>query len=107
MQVKQVAELVGTSPDTVRRYAERFQVFMSPSATPPKGQARTFTPFDVNVLAYVVTLKQQALSEVQHHGVGWLDSSQPMEESVDMELLLWLHLLIVQGQLQRQSRMQH
>lgn len=78
MQVKQVAELVGTSPDTVRRYAERFQVFMSPSATPPKGQARTFTPFDVNVLAYIVTLKQQALSDdeisarlTEHKNQGW------------------------------------
>jgi DNA-binding transcriptional MerR regulator len=51
---KQVADLLGVTAMSVRRYADRFGVsFLTAGASPPKGQPRTFTDADVYKLRLI------------------------------------------------------
>jgi DNA-binding transcriptional MerR regulator len=58
----QVAQLLGVSADTVRRYADQFSAHLSPSASPGKGNPRTFDEDDLAVLAYALELRRESLS---------------------------------------------
>lgn len=59
LSVGRVADLVGVSDHTVRRWSTDYQIFLSPLANPGKGAVRSFTAHDVNVLSFVATLKTQ------------------------------------------------
>lgn len=48
-----VARLVGTSPDSLRRWCEEYAAFLSPSAVPPKGTERDFNTHDICILNYI------------------------------------------------------
>lgn len=47
---KQVAQMVGTSTNTIRRYAHEFRGHLSPDANPTPGGHRRFTAEDVAIL---------------------------------------------------------
>lgn len=53
MNVSSAARLVGTSPDSLRRWCEEYAAFLSPSATPPKGVERDFNTHDLRILNYI------------------------------------------------------
>lgn len=48
--VKQVAEELNCSPDTVRRYANEFSLYLSAAASPERGTARSFDERDITML---------------------------------------------------------
>lgn len=48
--VKQVADELNCSPDTVRRYANEFSLYLSAAASPERGTARSFDERDISML---------------------------------------------------------
>ena len=48
--VKQVADELNCSPDTVRRYANEFSLYLSAAASPERGTARSFDERDIAML---------------------------------------------------------
>ena len=52
LTVSQVANLLGTSAASVRRWAGQFSEHMSGIAAPAQGQERFFTPDDIRALCY-------------------------------------------------------
>ena len=57
MTSTQLATLLDTSEDTIRRWTKDYAPHLSPSANPPKGEARVYTERDVRILAYVAALR--------------------------------------------------
>lgn len=51
--ISQVARLLGTDRETVRRWCVRFAEYLSLTASKPQGKARQFTDADLRVLALV------------------------------------------------------
>lgn len=62
MQTKRFAELAQVSPNTLRNWTGLFEPYLSPNASPPKGQPRILTDHDVQVLNYVSTLRDTGMS---------------------------------------------
>ena len=58
-QTKDVCEAFGISRQTVRIWTAEFAEYLSPSATPEKGQQRNFSDEDMAVFALVHEVKQQ------------------------------------------------
>lgn len=57
--VSEVSNMIGTSPDTLRRWCtEEYTAFLSPGATPGKGEVREFNTHDLRVLNYVATKRR-------------------------------------------------
>ena len=54
-----VKDLFGISHQTVRRWTEEFEQYLSTNATPPEGQMRLFTEDDLKVLALVADIKNR------------------------------------------------
>lgn len=52
-----VQRLFDVSSETVRRWAQEFEQYLSPTATPGKGRARQFTADDLTVFALVSEIK--------------------------------------------------
>ncbi len=48
--VKQVADELNCSPDTIRRYANEFSLYLSTAASPERGTARSFDERDIAML---------------------------------------------------------
>lgn len=68
---QQIADLFAVSHQTVKNYCAEFAAYLSPTATPEKGQQRQFTDDDVAVLALVVEMKKAgAVFESIHHALG-------------------------------------
>lgn len=57
MNPAELAKLVDVSGDTLRRWTKEYSEFLSPSATPPKGQTRVMTEHDQRVLLLVSNLR--------------------------------------------------
>ncbi len=57
MNPAELAKLIDVSGDTLRRWTKEYRDFLSPSATPPKGQPRSMTEHDQRVLLMVSTLR--------------------------------------------------
>jgi DNA-binding transcriptional MerR regulator len=53
MNVSSVADLVGTSPDSLRRWTREYAAFLSPGATPPRGDERRLNEHDLRVLHFI------------------------------------------------------
>jgi DNA-binding transcriptional MerR regulator len=53
MNVKAVARLIDTSPDSVRRWTAIYVDYLGATATPPSGGERRYTPHDVKVLSFI------------------------------------------------------
>jgi DNA-binding transcriptional MerR regulator len=53
----ELAKLIEVSGDTLRRWTREYRDFLSPSATPPKGQPRIMTEHDQRVLRMVKSLR--------------------------------------------------
>ena len=51
--VGQVADILGTSGSTVRRWCNEFSEFLSPNTRPGRGKYRAFTDDDLRTLGYV------------------------------------------------------
>jgi DNA-binding transcriptional MerR regulator len=53
MNIKEVATLLGTAGNTIRRWCDDYHRFLSPGAHPPKGQTRILDSHDLRVLHFV------------------------------------------------------
>jgi DNA-binding transcriptional MerR regulator len=53
MQPKELAQLLGVTSNTIRRWCDEFHRYLSPTASPPKGKPRILAPHDQRVLHYV------------------------------------------------------
>ena len=62
-----LANLFGVSRETVRKWAIEFEQYLSPGASPPKGQYRSFTDDDVRALALVSQSKDIGLTYEDVH----------------------------------------
>lgn len=58
-KIKDVAQLLGASDQTVRLWANEFRPFMSPTAAPPSGVAREFNDVDIRLLTLVRDMRRQ------------------------------------------------
>lgn len=58
--VGDLARALDVTTQTVRSWSDLFQDFLSPSATPPRGEVRAYTEEDAAVLALVGKLRAQA-----------------------------------------------
>jgi DNA-binding transcriptional MerR regulator len=77
---KQVAESLGVSGSTVRRYAAVFGDLLSGYANPGEGKRRSFTSADVDMLRLIQSYLGAGLSEQQTR--AQLASHQPAAASV-------------------------
>jgi len=64
MQPKELAQLLGVTPNTIRRWCAEFHKYLTPTAHPPKGKPRVLAEHDCRVLHYVAAAR---------------DTGQPME----------------------------
>jgi len=53
MQPKELADRLGVTSNTVRRWCDDFHPFLTPTASPPKGKARVLSDLDVRILHYI------------------------------------------------------
>jgi DNA-binding transcriptional MerR regulator len=53
----ELAKLIEVSGDTLRRWTREYRDYLSPSATPPKGQPRIMTEHDQRVMLLIRTLR--------------------------------------------------
>lgn len=60
----EVCKLLGVSNDTLRRWSndEHFGRFLSPAATPPKGEERNYSEHDLRVLHFVASSRKDHAS---------------------------------------------
>lgn len=59
----ELANWLGVSSSTVRRWSSTYASYLSPGATGGGGRHRTYTELDARVLAYVGSLGKQGLTE--------------------------------------------
>jgi DNA-binding transcriptional MerR regulator len=59
---KQVGAIFGRSHETIRLWAEEFQPYLEPLATPGKGRNRSFTEADLEVLALIAKMKEEGFN---------------------------------------------
>lgn len=57
MQPKELADLVGVTTNTIRRWCDEFHKYLTPQASPPKGKPRVLTSHDARVLQYVAAAR--------------------------------------------------
>jgi DNA-binding transcriptional MerR regulator len=57
--VTEFARAYKTTPNTIRTWTAEFADHLNPAANPPKGQARTYTDQDAQVIALVGEMRQQ------------------------------------------------
>ena len=60
-----VARRLGLSDVTIRNWTRRYADTLSDSAAPAPGSPRTFTPRDVNILAYVAACAADGMTHAQ------------------------------------------
>ncbi len=63
MKVTQFSRMVDVSVATARRWVKVYDEFLTPSANPPKGETRTLTHHDQQVLYYAAQLRDAGLSQ--------------------------------------------
>lgn len=63
MNPSRFAQLTGTHKNTVRRWTNIYAPFLSPSAAPATGRARSLQGHDQRVLLYVATMRDQGLDQ--------------------------------------------
>ncbi len=63
----QLASRFKITDQTVKRYAAEFHVYLSPTATPEKGDTRLFTDDDLAVYDLIVSMKDQKQKFEQIH----------------------------------------
>jgi len=54
--VSDVARRLGVSPGTIRNYSRQFAEFLSPGASPPRGQTRQFSMADAHIFVFAQRL---------------------------------------------------
>lgn len=57
MNTKRLSDLLNVTTNTVRRWCDTYEDFLSPTATPAKGQTRVLSELDQRVLLYVSALR--------------------------------------------------
>lgn len=57
MNPAELAKLIDVSGDTLRRWTKEYRDFLSPSATPPKGQPRNMSEHDQRVMKMIKSLR--------------------------------------------------
>jgi len=62
-----IQNLFDVSYETVRNHTKEFAEYLSPTATPPKGETRVFHYADLEVLALVVEMKRERKTYANIH----------------------------------------
>jgi DNA-binding transcriptional MerR regulator len=57
MQPKELAQLLGVTSNTIRRWCDEFHKYLTPTASPPKGKQRVLAEHDQRVLHYVAVAR--------------------------------------------------
>ena len=65
---RQTATLFGVALETVRNWADEFQNYLSPTATPGHGKHRMYSYDDLRVFSLVSDLKAQGMTYADIHG---------------------------------------
>lgn len=65
---RQTATLFGVALETVRNWADEFQEYLSPTATPGHGKHRMYSYDDLRVFSLVSDLKGQGMTYSDIHG---------------------------------------
>lgn len=65
---RQTATLFGVALETVRNWADEFQSYLSPTATPGHGKHRMYSYDDLRVFSLVSELKSQGMTYSDIHG---------------------------------------
>lgn len=63
MQPQELSTLLGVASNTIRGWGRTFRDFLTPSATPKKGQPRRYSRHDQRVMYLIATLKRTSMSE--------------------------------------------
>ena len=103
-QTKDVCELFDISRQTVRIWTAEFAEYLSPSATPEKGQQRNFSDDDMTVFALVHEVKQRGGTYENAH--LQLKNGQRGNLPVEQKLVQAepeMHLSTLRGQITRLS----
>lgn len=64
---RQTATIFGVALETIRNWADEFQEYLSPTATPGKGKHRMYSLDDLRVFSLVADLKSQGLTYADIH----------------------------------------
>lgn len=85
-QSRHLQSMFDISSETVRNWAKEFEVYLSPSANPPKGKYRKFTEEDLRVIALIARMKDDgAIFEGIHEALQ--DGARAEPPAVPDELL--------------------
>ena len=64
---RQTATIFGVALETIRNWADEFQDYLSPTATPGRGKHRMYTLDDLSVFSLVDDLKKQGMTYIDIH----------------------------------------
>ncbi|MBW1927482.1 MAG: MerR family transcriptional regulator [Deltaproteobacteria bacterium] len=64
---RQSATIFGVALETIRNWADEFQDYLSPTATPGRGKHRMYSTDDLRVFSLVAELKKQGLTYADIH----------------------------------------
>jgi len=105
-----VQKLFGVSHDTIRRWADEFQQYLSPSANPGTGKHRLFTSDDVEKMALIHEMRRtnQAADDIAAAlATGQRGSIPDSVEARELDLRAGLQVQILQNELEQvQSELQ-
>lgn len=59
MQPKELAELLGVTSNTIRRWCDEFHKYLTPTASPPKGKQRVLGDHDARVMQFIAVARDQ------------------------------------------------
>jgi DNA-binding transcriptional MerR regulator len=100
-----IARLFNVSGQTIRVWCKEFALYLSPGATPPDGETRSFTEDDVAVFALAARMRQeaQATYEQIRQALAEGERGHPPREDPSMEYppapVLWGQLQAARGEL--------
>ena len=64
---RHTATIFGVALETIRNWADEFQDYLSPTATPGRGKHRMYTFDDLSVFSLVADLKKQGMTYMDIH----------------------------------------
>ena len=82
-QPAQVVKMTGVSLAGIRNYCTRYGAFLSPGATPPKGQPRLFTAQDVRLIAFI---RDRTAGGLNHDQIDQALQGGELEEFTDWQI---------------------
>jgi DNA-binding transcriptional MerR regulator len=113
-----VAQLLGVSPSTIRRWSGIYSRYLSMDAAGGGGRARLFQPRDVAILAYVkdqlaraatedeVAMGLEALQDADWEGLPPVETEAPDEDEPMQQLAMFQLELMVRARQEEVARLE-